>query len=77
MKLDQNKIKELLAAQIGVDKEDLDEEDTFIEPEKIEDTDLAEFEKALALQKEKNEVEIDSKIFDVLKKEYGNFEIAF
>jgi len=44
---------------------------------KVEESTLEEFEKALAEQKEKQEFEIDSKIFEVLKKEYGNFEIVF
>lgn len=42
---------------------------------KLEDSNLEEFEKALSEQREKNEVEVDSKIFEVLRKEYGNFEI--
>ncbi|MCR4327631.1 MAG: nucleotidyltransferase domain-containing protein [Nanoarchaeota archaeon] len=45
--------------------------------EKIEESTLEEFEKALLEQREKNEVEVDSKIFEVLKKEYGDFEIVF
>ncbi|MDP3966146.1 MAG: nucleotidyltransferase domain-containing protein [archaeon] len=45
--------------------------------EKIEETDLPEFEKALGEQKEKEDVEVNSKVFDILKKEYGNFEIVF
>jgi len=45
--------------------------------EKIEDSSLEEFEKALSKQKEKEEVEIDSKVFEILRKEYGKFDVLF
>ena len=45
--------------------------------EKIEESSLEELEKALANQKDKTQFEINSKVFDVLKKAYGDFEIVF
>ena len=45
--------------------------------EKVEESSLEELEKALLKQKEKDEVEIDPKIFEVLKKEYGKFDVLF
>ncbi|PJA71220.1 hypothetical protein CO153_02680 [Candidatus Pacearchaeota archaeon CG_4_9_14_3_um_filter_30_11] len=45
--------------------------------EKVEESSLEELEKALLKQKEKDEVEIDPKIFEILKKEYGKFDILF
>ncbi len=45
--------------------------------DKLIDTDLAEFEKALAKQKEREEVEFDPSVFDVLIKVYGKFEVVF
>ena len=45
--------------------------------DKISDSDFSEFEKALEKQKEKFEFSINPKVFDILKKEYGEFEILF
>ena len=42
---------------------------------KLEDSSMEEVEKAIQSQKSKQTVEIDPKIFDVLKKELGKFEI--
>jgi len=43
---------------------------------KIEKSNKKELENALNEQKKKNSLKIDSKIFDVLKRELGNFEIV-
>ncbi len=43
---------------------------------KIEDTDMEDFEKALQKQKKKKEVNINPKVFELLKKEIGDFEIV-
>jgi len=45
--------------------------------DKIVNSTLEEFEKALSKQKDLPNVEIDSKVFEVLKKEYGKFEVLF
>jgi len=42
---------------------------------KLEDSSMEEVEKAIQSQKAKQTVEIDPKIFDILKKELGKFEI--
>ncbi len=44
---------------------------------KIEESNLEEFEKAMSKQKDSPSVEIDSKVFDTLKKNYGDFEVIF
>ena len=43
--------------------------------DKIINSDMEEVEKAIEIQKKKEFVEFDSKIFEVLKKEFGKFEI--
>jgi predicted nucleotidyltransferase/uncharacterized protein (UPF0332 family) len=44
---------------------------------KIVDSKMDEVEKAMTKQRGKATVEIDSKVFEVLKKQFGNFEIVF
>ncbi len=43
MKITQNKIREILAAQIGVEPEDLNEEDSFAEDLHMTNLDLTDF----------------------------------
>jgi predicted nucleotidyltransferase/uncharacterized protein (UPF0332 family) len=44
---------------------------------KIEDASVEEVDEAIKKQKDKKNVEINSEIFETLKKEFGNFEIIF
>jgi len=44
--------------------------------DKIEEVSLEEVEEAMKKQKDKKTIEINSKIFEILKKELGNFEIV-
>ena len=44
--------------------------------DKIEDATLEEVEEAIKGQKDKKNVEISSKVFDILRKEFGNFEVV-
>lgn len=44
---------------------------------KIENSTLEELDEAVAKQKNQEDVQINSKVFEVLKKEYGQFEIIF
>ena len=43
--------------------------------DKVEDITMEELTKAVEAQKQKKEVEIDPKVFKLLKKELGDFEI--
>jgi len=45
--------------------------------DKVTDSGLDELDKAIAKQKDKPEIEIDSKVFGTLKKHYGEFEVVF
>jgi predicted nucleotidyltransferase/uncharacterized protein (UPF0332 family) len=45
--------------------------------DKIEESSIEEFEKSIAKQKESPSVEIDSKVFETLRKNYGEFEVVF
>ncbi len=70
-----NKIIELINAD---GKTFLFEENTIKKiTDKIENSNSEELEKAVAKQKEKKDIEINSKVFDILKKKYGTFEIVF
>ena len=42
---------------------------------KVEESTMEELDKCIANQKQKDNVEIDSKVFEVLKKKFGEFEI--
>ena len=44
--------------------------------DKIEDADMDEVAKAIEKQKNKKEVNINPKVFELLKKEIGDFEIV-
>ena len=44
---------------------------------KIEDSNLEELEEAVTNQKERETIQINSKVFEILKKAYGDFEIVF
>lgn len=43
---------------------------------KLEDSNMEEVSKAMEIQKNKKDVEFNSKIFDILKKELGEFEVV-
>jgi predicted nucleotidyltransferase/uncharacterized protein (UPF0332 family) len=43
---------------------------------KVENSNMGEVSEAVEHQKSKNSVEFDSKVFDVIKKEFGDFEIV-
>lgn len=43
---------------------------------KVEDSNMGEVSESVEAQKNKNEVEFNSRIFDVIKKEFGDFEIV-
>ena len=42
---------------------------------KIEGVGMDELDSCISNQKQKENVEIDSKVFDLIRKKYGNFEI--
>ncbi|MBI2057290.1 hypothetical protein HYT91_03480 [Candidatus Pacearchaeota archaeon] len=44
--------------------------------DKIEDADMDEVAKAIEKQKNKKEVQVNPKVFELLKKELGEFEIV-
>lgn len=61
MKLNQTKIKEALAAQIGVEVEDLNDEDSFVEDLHMTNADLTDFgQKLQALGADSSEVDFSS-----------------
>lgn len=45
--------------------------------EKVIDSTLEELEKSLSKQKELSNVEVNPSVFDILKKEYGKFDVVF
>ena len=70
---------EKIAELVNADGKSFLFKDTIVKKltEKIEDSDMKEVSKALEAQKAKQSVEINPKVFELLKKELGKFEIVF
>ncbi len=71
------KLKDKLIEILNVNGKTFIFEDSKIKKitNKIEDSSIEEVDKEISSQKEKEFVEFNPKIFDILKKEFGDFEI--